>query len=87
MFNLNLVTGIIYLVAVIGAFYKKLIFRRKNIAWMIISGTILSYLARLLLPYVLGSYLAGDILSTLIIGAITLAIWIKAWNLKKGKKS
>jgi len=86
MFNLNFFTGIFYIFAILGAFWKKILFRRKSISWMIISGTFLSYLAGKLFPYFLGSYLAGDITSAVIIGLIMFYIWTKAKRLKKGKK-
>jgi len=44
MFNLNFITGIFYLIAVFYAFSSGLIAQRKNISWMIIFGTLLSYL-------------------------------------------
>ena len=86
MFSLNIFTGIFYLIAIIGAFKRKLLFNKKNIAWMIIGGTILSYGAGLLFPYVLGNYLSGNIISAIIIGAIAIAIWFKGFKLKTGKK-
>ena len=83
MFGLNYFTGIFYIIAIIGAFWKKLIFKRKNIAWMIILGTLLAYLAGLLLPYIIGSYLAGDIVSAVIIAFIAILIWSKASRKKR----
>ena len=86
MFNLNFFTGIFYILAILGAFWKKILFRKKSISWMIILGTFLSYLAGKLLPHLVGSYLAGDITSAVIIGLIMIYIWTKAKKLKKGKK-
>lgn len=86
MFNLNLYTGIFYVITIILALYKGIIFRRKNIAIMIIIGTLLAYMAGLLIPYIIGSYLAGDIISALILALLALLIWSKGRKLKKGKK-
>lgn len=86
MFNLNFITGIFYLIAVFYAFSSGLIAQRKNISWMIIFGTLLSYLAGRLIPHALGSYLAGDITSAVILGILILYIWTKARRMKKGKK-
>jgi hypothetical protein len=81
-FNL-FITFAFYLVAVGYAFYKKLIFKKKNIAFMIIFGTVLSYIAGTLLPYALGSYLAGDLISAGIIGALIIYLFYRGYKLKK----
>ena len=86
MFNLNFITGFFYIIAIFYAFSSGLITQRRNISWMIIFGTLLSYLAGRLIPYALGSYLAGDITSAVIIGILILYIWTKARKMKKGKK-
>jgi hypothetical protein len=86
MFNINYVTGIFYLFAIGVAIWKGILFRKKNIAWMIILGTFLSYFAGLFIPYIVGSYLAGDIVSAIIILAVALLILGKAIRLKHGKK-
>jgi len=52
---------------------------------MIIFGTILSYFAgAYLLPWAVGSYLAGDITSAVIVALLMIYIWFKGRNLKKG---
>ena len=86
MFNLNPITGIVYIIALIGAFWKKLIFRKKGIAWMIIFGTLLSYIVGKFLPLLIGSYLAGDIISTIIIAILLFLIWKKGRKLRRGKR-
>lgn len=86
MFKINLFTGIFYLIAIGIAFWKKLIFKKKNISWMIILGTLLAYLAGLLIPIILGNYFAGDIISAVMIAILALFIWNKSRKLKKGKK-
>ena len=86
MFNLNYFTGILYLVAIGIAAWKKILFRKKNISLMIIVGTFLSYFAGLFIPYVVGSYLAGDIVSAIIIFLVAFLIWKKSRKLKLGKK-
>ena len=85
MFDLNYFTGVFYIIAIFGAFYKKIIFRKKNISWMIICGTLLAYLAGLLLPHAIGSYLAGDIISAIIIALVALVIWTRGRKFKKGE--
>ncbi len=86
MFNLNYFTGIFYVIAILYAFYKGLITKRKWISWMIIFGTILSYFAGTQLPKVFESYLAGDITSAIIIAILMITLWLKGRSLKKGKK-
>ncbi|HJX51040.1 MAG TPA: hypothetical protein VJ438_06275 [Candidatus Nanoarchaeia archaeon] len=86
MFDLNIVTGIFYVFAIILAFWKGFIFRRRWVSWMIILGTILSYFAgAYLLPWALGSYLAGDIVSAVIVAVLLIYIWLKSRKLKKGE--
>ena len=75
-----------YLIAVFLALFRGLIFRRKNISWMIITGTILSYIAGILFWIALGSYLTGDIVSAVILGLLILYLFRKSLRLKKGKK-
>ncbi len=86
MFNINYFTGIFYLIAIGIAVYKKILFRRKYIAWMIIGGTLLSYFASLFIPYVVGNYRAGNFVSAIILLILVLLIWRKARRLKLGKK-
>ena len=86
MFSLGYITGIFYLVTITLALFSGILFKRKNISWMIIFGTMLSYLAGLLFWKALGSYLAGDITSAIILGILILYMWSKARRLKKGKK-
>ena len=86
MFNLNYFTGIFYIIAIMYAFWKKIIFRRKNISFMILLGTLLSYSAGLFIPIIIGNYLAGDIVSAAIMGFFALLIWLEARKLKKGKR-
>ncbi len=86
MFRLNFITGILYVVAIIIAFWKGFIFRRKWVSVMIIFGTILSYfVGAYLFPMAIGSYLAGDITSAVIIAVLIIYLWLKARNLKRGK--
>jgi hypothetical protein len=80
------ITLVFYLIAVFVALWKGLIFKRRNISWMIIFGTMLSYLAGLLFWRALGSYLAGDITSAIILGLFILWLWTKGMKLKLGKK-
>ena len=87
MFDLNYFTGVFYVIAILYAFWKRLIFKRKWISWMIIFGTVLSYfIGAYLVPMAFGSYLAGDIISVVIIGFLIIYLWVVARNLKKGKR-
>lgn len=86
MFRLNFVTGILYVVAIIIAFWKGFIFKRKWVSVMIVFGTILSYfVGAYLLPMAVGNYIAGDITSAAIIGVLIIYLWLTARNLKRGK--
>ena len=60
MFSLGYITGIFYLVTITLALFSGILFTRKNISWMIIFGTILSYFAGKFVIRTLGSALAGD---------------------------
>jgi hypothetical protein len=75
-----------YLIAVFLALFRGLIFRRKNISWMIIFGTILSYIAGILFWKALDNYFAGDIISAAILGLLIFYLFRKSMRLKKGKK-
>lgn len=87
MFELNYFTGIFYVIAILYAVWKGLILRKKWISWMIIFGTVLSYFAgAYLFPMAFGSYLAGDIVSAVIIGILMIYLLIKGRSLKKGKR-
>lgn len=79
-------TLIFYLIAVFLALFRGLIFRVKNISLMIIMGTILSYVAGILFWIALGSYMAGDITSAVILGLLIFYLFRKSMKLKKGKK-
>lgn len=86
MFSLGLITGIFYLVAITFAIFSGILFKRKNISWMIILGTVLSFMAG---NFVLATYenaIAGDLVGAGVFGIIALLLWSKSRKLKKGKK-
>ena len=86
MFRINFWVGVFYCITILISLWRGLIFKKKNIALMIIFGTLLSYLAGLLIPYVIGNYLAGDITSAAILFLLAFVIWIKGRKLKHGNK-
>lgn len=86
MFSINYLTGIFYLFAIGIAAWKKILFRKKYISWMIIFGTFLSYFAGLLVPHIINNYLQQNIIGALIISVIAFLIWRKARRLRHGKK-
>ena len=86
MFSLGYITGIFYLVTITLALISGVLFRRKNISWMIIFGTILSYFAGNFIMVTIGNALAGDLVGTAVFGIIALLLWSKGRKLKRGKK-
>jgi hypothetical protein len=86
MFSLGYITGIFYLVTISLAILTGVLFRRKNISWMIIFGTILSFIAGRLALTTLDNALAGDLIGTGVFGIVAFLLWDKARRLKKGKK-
>lgn len=85
IYNLGLFTFLGYLLAMFIAFKEKLIFK-KNIAGLIILGTLLSILIGYLLPFALSNYNSGDYISASIMFILIVLIFVKSRNLKKGKK-
>ncbi len=86
MFSLGYITGIFYLVTITLALFSGILFKRKNISWMIIFGTILSYFAGKYVLVTIGNALAGDLVGAGVFGIIALLLWSKGRKLKKGKK-
>jgi len=86
MFSLGYITGVFYLITITLAVFSGVLFRRKNISWMIILGTILSYFAGKFVLVTIGNALAGDLVGAFIFGIITLLLWSKGRKLKRGKK-
>lgn len=86
IFQLGLITGIVYLVAITLAIFNGLLFRKKYIAWMIIFGTILGFIASLFFFFTLGKVLTGDILGAVVVFIIAIYIWRKAKYYRRGKR-
>jgi hypothetical protein len=86
MFSLGMITGVFYLVAITLAIFNGVLFKKKGIAWMIIFGTILTFVAGKLLLITIGNALAGDILGAAIFFLVAVYIWKKGRRLKKGRK-
>lgn len=86
MFSLGNITGIFYLTTITLAVFSGILFRKKNISWMIILGTILSYFAGKYVLVTIGNALAGDLVGAGVFGIIALLLWSKGRKLKKTKK-
>jgi len=85
MFNLGLITGILYLVAITLAVFNGVLFRRRGIGFLIVFGTILTFIAGKLVFITIDNALAGDIVGAAIFLIIAIVIWIKGTKLKLGK--
>jgi len=81
-FNLGLIVGCGYLFAILMAVYRGLFFKKKMIARSIVVGSVLSYIAGLILFY--GFQQEGWITFGLII-LFGIWIWWRGFRLKKGK--
>lgn len=86
MFSLGYITGIFYLIAISLAVLSGVLFRKKGIAWMIIFGTILTFVAGKLILITIGSALAGDLVGAGIFLLVAIYIWTKGMKMKKGRR-
>lgn len=86
MFQLGPITGIVYLIAITIAIFNGMLFRKKNIAWMIIFGTLLGFVAGLFFLLTLGNALGGDIIGAIIVFLIGFWIWRKGRYYRRGKR-
>ena len=86
IFTLGTISAIVYLFSITMAVFTGMLFKRKYIAWMIISGTLIGYLAGGLIWKTLDSALAGDIVGAFIMGIVTFSLWWTGRNLRRGRK-
>ena len=77
MFDLSVFTGIGYVIAIIGSLRNGYLFTKPKMGRLIVGGTILSYMASLLLPMMHQSFVSGNTFSFIIIVIIAVIIWIK----------
>ncbi|MBD3247350.1 hypothetical protein GF378_01895 [Candidatus Pacearchaeota archaeon] len=86
MFSLGYITGIFYLVAITIAIFEGILFRTKWISFMIVFGTILTFVAGQLALVTIDNALAGDIIGAAIFFVVAVFIWQKGRKMKKGKR-
>jgi len=85
MFSLSILTGLGFIASFVGVVYSGLILKRSFHIGFIIGGTLLSYIASLVVPLFINSAKGGEWLSAIIILALAGYIWLKAFFMKKGK--
>lgn len=83
--QIGLWTFLFYCIAFFSAFFNGLFVRKNNMSWLLFIGTLLTYLASLLLPKLIDEYNAGDVIGVQIFSVLILIIWIKGRNLKRGR--
>ena len=84
MFELGILTGVGYILAIVGSFQKGLFFRKKGMARMIVVGTILTYGASIIIK---DNLKFDNWLNFIIILILAVVIWIKGYLWKKGIKT
>jgi hypothetical protein len=85
MFDLGLITAIVYLFSITMAVFSGLLFKRKYIAWMIIFGTLIGYIAGKFIVLTIDNALAGDIVGAVIVGVVAFSLWSTGRKLRKGR--
>lgn len=86
MFTLGIITAIVYLFSITMAIFTGMLFKRRYIAWMIIAGTVIGYIAGRFIVITLDNALAGDIVGAFIVGIVAFSLWRKGRSLRRGKK-
>ncbi len=86
IFTLGTISTIVYLFSITMAIFTGMLFRRKYIAWMIVSGTLIGYLAGGLIWKTLDNALAGDIVGAAIMGIVAFSLWWTGRSLRRGKR-
>jgi hypothetical protein len=81
MFLLGILTGIGYIIAIIGAVRSGIIFKKHNTGRMIVVGTILTYASGKIFSAALGS---ENIISAIIIIIIAIMFWLRGYFWKQG---
>ncbi len=85
VFQIGFWAFVFYCIAFFSAFFNGLFTRRNNMSWLLFIGTLLTYLASLLLPKLINKFNAGDTIGVQIFSVLILIIWIKGRNMKKGR--
>ncbi len=85
MFYLNFVTGIFYCIALFFSVKDKVLFRKKKFSRYFLVGTILTYFSSLLIIKTFNEIEKIDFISLIIISIVTLYLWNKGRNYRKGK--
>jgi hypothetical protein len=86
MFWIGIFTGISYVAAIIGAVYSGIIFRKKGIVWYLLFGTILTYLAVMIMLFVWKDFESESWETITVMLIIAAAIWWKGFRMKIGKR-
>lgn len=87
IWNLGIFTFIGYVLAFFGALRKKLFLRKKKMAIKLFIGTLLIYLAGLILPLIFESWKSGEFISGTLMFLFALYLWIRGRKTRKhGKK-
>lgn len=83
VFNLGILSFIGYLFAFFVALKKKLFLKRKKMAGKLFIGTILIYIAGLILGFVLEAGFSGDLISAILLSLFACYLWFKGRNARK----
>lgn len=85
MFNLGIITAIVYLFSITMAILTGMLFKRKYIAWMIVFGTFIGYIGGKFIVLTIDNALAGDIVGAVIVGIVAFSLWSTGRKLRKGR--
>lgn len=88
LWQLSPITSIGFVVSVIIAIYKGHISVEKlednlSILLFIFVGSVVSYAATSLIPYLLNVAFGGDLISAIVMGAVILLIWLRGQEIKE----
>lgn len=83
MLQLGILTLIGYVIAVFGAIRERLLFRKVGMAWLLIGGMFLSYIAGQIFPM---AFVSNNIIGSIIILILAGYIWLKGYFWRKGKQ-
>ena len=85
IFNLGILTAAVYLLAITMAIFSGVLFKKRYIAWMIVFGTLISYIAGKFIVLTIDNALAGDIVGAVIVGLVAFLLWRTGRKLRRGK--
>ncbi len=83
IFNLSKITGIFYLIAVIGAIKNGLFLKNNNMPSHLFGGTILIYCAGLLAPTIFKFAKSGEWISAILVALLAIYFWTKGYIKRK----